>query len=58
MTQESAMCKLYASEISTEVANEAVQVFRGYGYTKITQLKNFIATVSFVLLEGLLKYRK
>ena len=28
MTQESAMAKLYASEISTEVANEAVQVFR------------------------------
>ena len=34
MTQESAMAKLYASEISTEVANEAVQVFGGYGYTK------------------------
>ncbi len=34
MTQESAMAKLYASEISTEIANEAVQVFGGYGYTK------------------------
>jgi alkylation response protein AidB-like acyl-CoA dehydrogenase len=34
MTKESAMAKLFASEISTEVSNEAVQVFGGYGYTK------------------------
>lgn len=34
MTKESAMAKLYASEIATQVANEAVQVFGGYGYTK------------------------
>ena len=41
MTQESAMCKLYASEISTEVANEAVQVFGGYGYTKDYPVEKF-----------------
>lgn len=33
-TKESAMAKLYASEIAVEVANEAVQIFGGYGYTK------------------------
>ncbi len=41
MTHESAMCKLYASEISTEVANEAVQVFGGYGYTKDYPVEKF-----------------
>ena len=41
MTQESAMAKLYASEISTEVANEAVQVFGGYGYTKDYPVEKF-----------------
>jgi alkylation response protein AidB-like acyl-CoA dehydrogenase len=34
MTKEGAMAKLYASEISVEVANDAVQVHGGYGYTK------------------------
>lgn len=34
VTKESAMAKLYASEIAVEVANDAVQVFGGYGYTK------------------------
>ena len=33
-TRLSAMAKYYASEISVQVANEAVQVFGGYGYTK------------------------
>ena len=30
----SAMAKLYASEIAVEVANDGVQIFGGYGYTK------------------------
>jgi len=34
VTRESAMAKLYASEVAVEVANEAVQIFGGYGYTK------------------------
>lgn len=34
VTKASAMAKLYASEISVECANEAVQIFGGYGYTK------------------------
>jgi alkylation response protein AidB-like acyl-CoA dehydrogenase len=31
---ESAMAKLYSSEIAIQVANEAIQVFGGYGYIK------------------------
>ena len=34
MTQESAMAKLYASEICVSVANEGVQIHGGYGFTK------------------------
>lgn len=34
VTKESAIAKLYASEIAVEVANDAVQIFGGYGYTK------------------------
>jgi alkylation response protein AidB-like acyl-CoA dehydrogenase len=34
VTRQSAMAKLYASEIAVEVANDAVQIFGGYGYTK------------------------
>lgn len=32
--KEAAMAKLYASETAVEVANECVQIFGGYGYTK------------------------
>jgi alkylation response protein AidB-like acyl-CoA dehydrogenase len=34
VNKESAMAKLYASEVSVRVANEAVQIFGGYGFTK------------------------
>ena len=34
MSKESAMAKYYASEISVEIATDAVQIFGGYGYTK------------------------
>lgn len=34
ITKESAMAKYYTSEIAVEVANEGVQIFGGYGYTK------------------------
>ena len=33
-TKESSMAKLYASEVGVRVANEAVQIFGGYGYIK------------------------
>lgn len=34
MTKEGAFAKYYASEVSVRTANEAVQIFGGYGYTK------------------------
>lgn len=34
VTTASAMAKLYASEVCVQVANDAVQIFGGYGYTK------------------------
>ena len=33
-TRESAMAKLYASEIAVKVAEDAIQIHGGYGYTK------------------------
>jgi hypothetical protein len=33
-TKESAMAKLYASEVSVRVSNLAVQIHGGYGFTK------------------------
>ena len=34
VNRESAMAKLYASEVAVDTANEGVQIFGGYGYTK------------------------
>ncbi len=34
MTKEGAFAKYYASEVAVRSANEAVQIFGGYGYTK------------------------
>lgn len=34
VTKVAAMAKYYASEVAVKVANDAVQVFGGYGYTK------------------------
>jgi len=34
VTQQAAMAKYYASEVAVKVANDAVQIFGGYGYTK------------------------
>ncbi len=34
INKESAMAKYYASEVAVKIANEAVQIFGGYGYTK------------------------
>lgn len=41
VTRESAMAKYYASEVAVKVANEAVQVFGGYGYTKDFPVEKF-----------------
>jgi len=34
VSKESAMAKLFTSELAVDVSNEAVQIFGGYGYTK------------------------
>ena len=34
VTKESAMAKYYSSEACVRIANDAVQIFGGYGYTK------------------------
>jgi alkylation response protein AidB-like acyl-CoA dehydrogenase len=34
VTKESSMAKLYASEVSVKVCEEAIQIHGGYGYTK------------------------
>ena len=41
MTKEGAMAKYYASEVCVRVANEAVQIFGGYGYTKDFPVEKF-----------------
>jgi len=39
--KESAMAKYYASEVAVRTANEAVQIFGGYGYTKDFPVEKF-----------------
>lgn len=41
ITQESAMAKLFASEIGVEVADKALQIFGGYGYVKDFPVEKF-----------------
>ena len=41
LTRESAIAKYYASEVACKVANEAVQIFGGYGYTKDFPVEKF-----------------
>jgi alkylation response protein AidB-like acyl-CoA dehydrogenase len=41
MTQHAAMAKYYASEVAVRAANEAVQIFGGYGYTKDFPVEKF-----------------
>ncbi len=41
MTKISAMSKMYASEVCVKVANEAVQIHGGYGYTKDFPVEKF-----------------
>ena len=41
VNQAAAMAKLFASEVAVRVANEAVQVHGGYGYTKDYPVEKF-----------------
>ena len=41
MTKQAAMAKYYASEVACKTANDAVQIFGGYGYTKDFPVEKF-----------------
>jgi alkylation response protein AidB-like acyl-CoA dehydrogenase len=41
VTRQSAMAKYYASEVAVAVANNAVQIFGGYGFTKDFPVEKF-----------------
>lgn len=41
ISREGAMAKYYASEVAVKVANDAVQIFGGYGYTKDFPVEKF-----------------
>lgn len=41
MTKQAAMAKYFASEVAVKTANDAVQVFGGYGYTKDFPVEKF-----------------
>jgi alkylation response protein AidB-like acyl-CoA dehydrogenase len=41
VTKTAAMAKYYASEVAVKVANDAVQIFGGYGYTKDFPLEKY-----------------
>lgn len=41
VTKQSSMAKYYASEVAVRVANEAVQIFGGYGYVKDFPVEKF-----------------
>ncbi|MFZ0273545.1 MAG: acyl-CoA dehydrogenase [Acidobacteriaceae bacterium] len=45
VTQESAMAKLYASEVAVKICNEAVQLHGGYGFIKDYPVEKFYRDV-------------
>jgi len=52
-TKEAAMAKLFASEIAEKCANDAVQIFGGYGYMKDYPVEKFYRDVKLLTIgEG------
>jgi len=52
-TSESAMCKLYASQVAMEVCQEALQIFGGYGYVKELPVERYFRDVKITqIYEG------
>jgi len=45
VTRESAMAKLFASEVAVRICNEAVQLFGGYGFIKDYPAEKFYRDV-------------
>ncbi len=59
VTRESAMAKYYASEVACRVANEAVQIFGGYGFIKDFPVEKFYRDVKLCTIgEGTSEIQK
>ena len=59
VNKESAMAKLFASEIAVKVANEAVQIFGGYGFIKDFPVEKFYRDVKLCTIgEGTSEIQK
>ena len=57
--KESAMAKLYASEVAVEVATEGVQIFGGYGYMKDFPAEKYFRDAKFCTIgEGTSEIQK
>jgi hypothetical protein len=53
VTREAAMAKLYSSEVAVRAANEAVQIFGGYGFVKDYPAEKFYRDVKLLTIgEG------
>lgn len=52
-TLDASMAKMYATEAALEVVNEALQIFGGYGYTKMYPIEKLVRdTRLFMIYEG------
>lgn len=59
VTLQSSMAKYYASEVAVKVANEAVQIFGGYGFTKDYPVEKFYRDVKLCTIgEGTSEIQK
>ncbi len=59
ITKESAMAKLFASEIAVEVCNQAVQIHGGYGFTKDYPVEKYYRDVKLCTIgEGTSEIQK
>lgn len=59
VTKESAMAKYYASEVACKVANDAVQIFGGYGFTKDFPVEKYYRDVKLCTIgEGTSEIQK
>ncbi len=53
VTKESSIAKLFSSEMAVRVANEGVQVFGGYGFTKDYPVEKYYRDVKLLTIgEG------
>ncbi|PIP77494.1 MAG: hypothetical protein COW85_08675 [Ignavibacteria bacterium CG22_combo_CG10-13_8_21_14_all_37_15] len=58
-TKEAAMAKLFASEMAEKVANDAVQIFGGYGFVKDYPVEKFYRDVKLLTIgEGTSEIQK